>query len=275
MYEFDDEGAILPNPIFHRPWDKMHSRTIEYPFTAAQLGNAQRILDVGSVKGDTTWTSWLESLSIDVHVTDYDADEDGIFKNSTYHQADIRDLPIEDNYFDKILAVSVIEHIGMDDPQVVDPNLPMTGISGDVEAFKEMLRVLKPGGQIIMTVPFGIVDGKIYDSARTYTAETIKCFHNLATPIVQDYYEYQRNASKALFLEFPEPLPPIGIRLRKKLRAKFVSQKRMKKTLPEKMQARHFGLVTWRRLNVDEAQASNQRDHTDGILCGVWQKPTE
>lgn len=272
MFEFDNEGAILPNPVFHRPWDKLHSRTIEYPFTASQLGDAQKILDVGSVKGGTVWTDWLESLSIDVHVTDYDADEQGHFKRSTYHQADVRDLPIEDNVYDKIFAVSVIEHIGMGLPQVADDNQPETEEMGDVVAFKELLRVLKPGGTIVMTFPFGTAEGAMSDSARIYSHERLKLFNDLASPIVLDYYEYQHNALKKLYIEFPKPLS----KWYKRLGNRVQGSARVKAKKPalnyEHTEAQHFGLVTWRRIPIAEAQASNKLSHVNGLLCAVWQK---
>lgn len=271
MYELDDDGAILPNPIFHRAWDKLHSRTIEYPFAASQLGSAERILDVGSVKGDLAWTSWLESLPIDVHVTDYDADDDGVFKKSTFHQADIRHLEIEDNYFDKILAISVIEHIGMDAPQVIDENLPPTDNFGDAVAFKEMLRVLKPGGHIVMTFPYGIVDSPIDDSARTYTKETIQRFNDLAEPIVLDYYEYQYNDFENIYIEYPKTkIPTIGERIGQKIsgRSRPINTAKPKPAIP-----RQFGVVTWRRIPIKDTQATNVEGHIDGVLCGVWQKP--
>jgi len=271
MFEHDEEGAILPNPVFHRSWDKLHSRTIEYPFTAAQLGDAQKILDVGSVKGGQVWTDWLESLPLEVHVTDYDGDDEGIFKKSQFYQADVRELPMDTNVYDKVLAVSVIEHIGMGRPQVVDANLPQTEQSGDVAAFKELLRVLKPGGQIVMTFPFGTVEGAVRDAARIYTYHAIQRFNALATPVVLDYYEYQYNVKKALYIEFPKPLPKWQQRVGNKVKSRLKARAKSAVT-HERTQPRHFGLVTWRRIPIEEAQATNQLSHIDGVLCGVWQK---
>lgn len=48
-------------------------------------------------------------------------------------------LDYQDNSFDTIVSISVIEHI---------PN------NGDIEALKEMWRVLSPGGNLIITVPY-------------------------------------------------------------------------------------------------------------------------
>lgn len=45
-----------------------------------------------------------------------------------------------DDSFDSVMAISVLEHIPDD---------------GDVEAVREMARVVKPGGQMIVTVPYG------------------------------------------------------------------------------------------------------------------------
>ena len=117
IFELDEGGRIKPNRIFHRPWDKLHSRCIEYPFAAYYLGDAECVLDIGIVKSDPFWIEWLENLPINVYAIDYDAPLQ-FFKNIKFCRSDVRRLPFPDNTFDKVLAVSVIEHIGLRDPQV-------------------------------------------------------------------------------------------------------------------------------------------------------------
>ncbi|WP_175596112.1 class I SAM-dependent methyltransferase [Thermomonospora catenispora] len=51
-------------------------------------------------------------------------------------QGDARDLPFPDDSFDKIIASEVLEHI-----------------PDDMSAMRELLRVLKPGGRLAVTVP--------------------------------------------------------------------------------------------------------------------------
>lgn len=55
-------------------------------------------------------------------------------------RADARDLPFADATFDGVTAISTLEHV--------------VGTHGDRQALSEAARVLKPGGQAIVTVPF-------------------------------------------------------------------------------------------------------------------------
>lgn len=273
LFDFDAEGAVLPNPIFHRSWDRLHSRCIEYPFAASQVINAPRLLDVGSVKGDRPWLDWLRSLPIDVHFTDYDPDQAGLFAGHTFHQGDLRHLPIEDNYFDQIAAVSVIEHVGMGNPQVRSAAQPPQDADGDILAFAELLRVLKPGGRIIVTVPYG-VEARItgQKSGRAFDAARIARLHALAEPVLLEYYEYQYNESLRYFPEQSLRIAPWHKRLKNRLLRHF-TQRTPSATAPvvQSLPPRHFGLVTWRRIPPEQARARNM-GHIDGVFCGVWRK---
>ncbi len=50
---------------------------------------------------------------------------------------DIHALPLDDNSFDAIICIAVLEHV-----------------ENPIQAFKEMYRVLKPGGYLFLYVPF-------------------------------------------------------------------------------------------------------------------------
>ena len=113
-----------------------------------------KILDVGTVKSDKAWIAWLKSLQIEVYVVDYDT-PDSAYQNIHFYRAYVRKLPIPYSYFNKVLAVSVIERIGLEKPQIKMNNLPTFRTNVDIEAISELARVLKPGGELIMTFPFG------------------------------------------------------------------------------------------------------------------------
>lgn len=266
VFELDSEGCILPNPLFHRAWDKLHSRCVEYPFAASKVGASKVILDVGTTKADSVWVNWLDNLPIVVHATDYDPLPFPV-TNINFHQSDVRNLQIEDDFFDKILAVSVIEHIGLENPQVNTEVVPSISAQGDEDAFCELVRVLKHGGEIVMTFPFGNLEELILGgSARNYTLQTIRRFEKYARPVVLDYYEYQFAQSKDVYLEYPPPkskyqqFRDLFVLTTKKTSKKYVGQ------LPA-----FPGIVTWRRISLSDAQ-STQWGHVDGVLCGVWRK---
>jgi SAM-dependent methyltransferase len=61
--------------------------------------------------------------------------------NIYYIKQDVRNLKFENNSFDKVISISVIEHI-----------YPPKG--GDLQAINEIKRVLKQDGKLLITVPF-------------------------------------------------------------------------------------------------------------------------
>jgi SAM-dependent methyltransferase len=69
--------------------------------------------------------------------------------NFKFLQADICNSNLESASYDVIIALSTIEHLGLGwygDPQ---------DDSSDHRAMREIYRLLKPGGRLLMTVPFG------------------------------------------------------------------------------------------------------------------------
>jgi SAM-dependent methyltransferase len=69
--------------------------------------------------------------------------------------ADGRELPFPDASFDHAYSISVIEHIGDD---------------GDFKALGELARVVRPGGRIVLTFPFGVAAGEDWRDAPVYGA---------------------------------------------------------------------------------------------------------
>ncbi|MBX3234843.1 MAG: class I SAM-dependent methyltransferase [Nitrospiraceae bacterium] len=79
-------------------------------------------------------------------------------------RGDIMQIPFADRTFSAVLAVSVIEHIGIGHYGEPEANV------GDQVAVQEVARILKPGGKALISVPYGrrLTNDwmRVYDQAR-------------------------------------------------------------------------------------------------------------
>lgn len=105
--------------------------------------NGDNILDVGC--GDGYYLHLLSKLGIKLKLTGTDFDPNALAsakrnlkgKNIKLFQADLmKKLPFENSSFDKVVMSEVTEHL---------PN--------DVKGLKEIKRILRPGGVLVLTVP--------------------------------------------------------------------------------------------------------------------------
>lgn len=114
-------------------------------------GKEIRILDVGSPKlfglylayhyPVKIWLTDINSLNIHEYRLLWAALSAKAAGNIEFEIQDGRKLTFPDQMFDGVYAMSVIEHVN--------------GDSGDGQACAEMLRVLRPGGRLAVSVPFG------------------------------------------------------------------------------------------------------------------------
>ncbi len=92
------------------------------------------------------------------------------FKN--FYRQDARKLSFPDNSFDICCAISTIEHIGLvQSPYHTDTQLDA---EGDKKSVREMLRVTKPNGIVVITLPYGKGDEHLSKWVRFYNKERIQ-----------------------------------------------------------------------------------------------------
>lgn len=77
-------------------------------------------------------------------------------KGISYLFHDLQEIPIRDDCYDTIVCLSTLEHIGCDNTFFTgDKSSRQDRPDGFVLAMEEMQRVLKSGGTLLLTVPFG------------------------------------------------------------------------------------------------------------------------
>jgi SAM-dependent methyltransferase len=80
-------------------------------------------------------------------------------KRISYLYADLRDMPLRDEYFDMVISQSTVEHIDMDNSIYgydLKHNEEAEKKSYEyLKAVSELLRVLKKGGTLLLTFPYG------------------------------------------------------------------------------------------------------------------------
>lgn len=127
------------------------SRHYEYPFAVSELlalskkRKIIKVLDAGSYGSPLA----LIIAALGFKVAGADIIPWNIqFSNYIHKIEDLKSLTFEDNHFDAITAISTMEHCG----------LPRFGEAvvkeGDIIGVRELYRVLKPGGYLILTVPY-------------------------------------------------------------------------------------------------------------------------
>lgn len=125
-------------------------RVVEIPWVLSRLREAGRVLEVGYAFAETAYLggllrSGVELVGVDLATRDVDGMETV--------EADVRALPFPDRSFDQVLLVSTLEHIGADNT--------VYGLAAEsdgdarVEALRELRRVLRVDGDLLVTVPLG------------------------------------------------------------------------------------------------------------------------
>jgi hypothetical protein len=91
----------------------------------------------------------------------------------SYLYADLRDLPLRADTYDRVVSISTLEHVGLDNSyygsetgaEDADPQAEC------IRAAAELRRVVRPGGEVYVTVPVG--RGERFSWVRSFTLDEL------------------------------------------------------------------------------------------------------
>lgn len=127
-------------------------RCIEIPWALSLYAGEPVVLDVGYAHAEGRYISALLSLCIpELHGIDL---VKKTIRGIIPHTMDIRKTTFPDNFFDMVFCISTLEHIGRDVSRYTHTAGEIQG-DGDLEALREIVRITKNRGKIVLTVPYG------------------------------------------------------------------------------------------------------------------------
>lgn len=156
-----------------------NERFVEYPWVFRRIqAMSCTILDIGCYYGD--FSIKLASQGYEVYGIDTQKYKKK-HPNFNFIQCDVRWLPFLSNIFPVVIAVSTIEHIG------VGYYGDFNDSEGDKKALKEILRVLRDSGKILITLPYG--KGCITSMHRVYNDSALRrLIRDLDVKVEEEYF---------------------------------------------------------------------------------------
>jgi len=133
-------------------------RCVELPWLFANLTiNAKCILDAGSVLNHEFIIKHPTFENRKLHIFSLAPEKRCYWKEGvSYFYDDLRNIPIKDNFYDAIICLSTLEHIGCDNTGYIECNNYQESNLEDFSlAMKELYRILKLGGSLFLSVPYG------------------------------------------------------------------------------------------------------------------------
>jgi SAM-dependent methyltransferase len=133
-------------------------RCVEYPWLFSNLScQSELVLDAGSALNHQFLLEREVFINKNLHILTL-APETNCFWNKgiSYLFSDLRKIPIQSSYYDTIVCLSTLEHVGCDNSSYTQrKDNSEKKLNTFTDAIRELHRVLKPGGQLFLSVPFG------------------------------------------------------------------------------------------------------------------------
>lgn len=170
----------------------MTERVVEILVARLTYGTGKKILDVGHSNVTEAHLRMLKSLTPPLDITGIDITPATDAIKPYYTRSvvgNVINTNFPDNEFDLIWCISAIEHFGMDNSIYTDQFTLDTEM--DKRALEEMMRILKVGGTIYISIPFGKFED--HGWLKNYDKERWDSLLSIARPssdVNELYFEY-------------------------------------------------------------------------------------
>jgi SAM-dependent methyltransferase len=134
----------------------MPERVMELLFVNMSYSPNIQVLDVGHANAMKCHLNILQSLPKPKYITGIDIAKPAYNVHRYYERSiigSITNTDFSENSFDLIWCISALEHFGMDNSAYTNDFSIQKGM--DIFAAEEMLRIVKTGGGVLITVPYG------------------------------------------------------------------------------------------------------------------------
>ncbi len=137
----------------------LDERCVEYPWVFARLKKDQRrILDAGSSLNHYDLLNLHVWQGRQLHITTLaEEGRPSAVVKPVYAYEDLRSMSYPNESFDAVVCISTLEHVGMDNTLLYTGDVRKKEHKGEayLEALDEMKRILKKGGDLYLTIPYG------------------------------------------------------------------------------------------------------------------------
>jgi hypothetical protein len=144
-------------PRLYGRW--LDERIIEYPWLLSQVREGPgTLLDAGSTLNHDFIVCHPKLRQKELTIMTLSPEAECFWHQQiSYVFGDLRRTIFRDNSFDSIASLSTIEHIGLDNTRFYtgDPAKAENEPEAYLAAITELRRILKPGGSLFLSVPFG------------------------------------------------------------------------------------------------------------------------
>lgn len=183
------QGSKLPDE-FGIGYDE---RCIELSWLFANLPDEnKRVLDAGSIMNHQFLVNHPLLRKTKLHILTLSPEKYCFWqKGISYLYDDLRKIPIRDQYYDIVICISTLEHVGFNNSMYThNDNYQENKPDDFVLAINEIRRVLKPGGTLFLTLPFGSYQnlGWSQQFDRELLTRAITAFE--PDKVVETFYQY-------------------------------------------------------------------------------------